>query len=151
MKLKIEMFHPFGCEAWVHVPKAHKKKFDVTAKRMIFLGFQLQHQAYCLLDIETNRIVTSREVRFCITIIPKKEKPSTEEKNTSYVSIHDDSDTNSDEDGSSSAGETTETQDPSLKLADENSLKILYLHLHPLHYFPVCLKSLLDMKVFHIT
>ena len=30
-KPKIEMLHPFGCEAWVHVPKVHRKKFDVKA------------------------------------------------------------------------------------------------------------------------
>ena len=53
-KPKIEMFHPFGCEAWVHIPKAHRKKFDVKSKRMTFLGFQPQHQVCHLLDIETN-------------------------------------------------------------------------------------------------
>ena len=116
------MFHPFGCEAWMHVPKAHRKKFDMKSKRTIFLGFQLQHQAYYLLDIETNQIITSRDVCFCITIFPKKEKPSAEEKNTFYISIHDDSDMDSDEDGSSSAGETMETQDSSLKSADEKSI-----------------------------
>ena len=58
-------------------------------------------------------------MHFCITIFLKKEKSSTEEKDTSHVSIRDDSDMDSDEDGSSSAGETTEMQNSSLKSADE--------------------------------
>ena len=54
-----------------------------------------------------------------MTIFLKKEKPSIDERNPFHVSIYDDSDMDSDEDGSSSAGETTGTQDSSLKSADE--------------------------------
>ena len=65
----------------------------------------------------------SRDVHFCIAIFLKKEKSSTEEKDRSYVSIHDDSDMDSDEDGSSSAGEIMGPQDPSLKSADKKLIE----------------------------
>lgn len=54
----------FGCEAYVHVPDAKRKKFDPKAKKLVFVGYSTQHKGYRFLDRATNRVVISRDVKF---------------------------------------------------------------------------------------
>ena len=54
----------FGCDAYAHVPKANRKKFDSRSKKVIFLGYDLRSKAYRLWDSEKNQVMISRDVKF---------------------------------------------------------------------------------------
>jgi hypothetical protein len=63
-KPKLHLFHPFGCEAWPHISAKRRKKFQPKSTRCIFLGFEKDYKAYRLLEISSNSIITSSDVRF---------------------------------------------------------------------------------------
>ncbi|KAH9120195.1 hypothetical protein LEN26_011236 [Aphanomyces euteiches] len=63
-KPKIEHFKVFGCEAFAHVPKEKRKKFDAKAVRCRFLGYDLFNNGYRLEDLSTGRILISRDAKF---------------------------------------------------------------------------------------
>lgn len=54
----------FGCEAYVRVPDAKRKKFDPRSKKLVFVGYSGCHKGYRFLDVETNRIIISRDAEF---------------------------------------------------------------------------------------
>ena len=53
----------FGCEAFVHVPKEKRKKFDAKAVRCRFLGYDLFNNGYRLEELSTGRVLVSRDVK----------------------------------------------------------------------------------------
>ncbi|KXJ80258.1 hypothetical protein RP20_CCG025870 [Aedes albopictus] len=57
-------FRVFGCEAYVYVPDAKRKKFDAKSKKLTFVGYSDNHKGYRFVDRETNRITVSRDARF---------------------------------------------------------------------------------------
>jgi hypothetical protein len=61
-KPSIEHFRVFGCDAFLYQPKAVRSTFDPTATPCIYLGHQ--QKAYLVLEIETNLIRVSTEVKF---------------------------------------------------------------------------------------
>ncbi|KAK2578839.1 hypothetical protein KPH14_012194 [Odynerus spinipes] len=56
--------HVFGCEAYVHIPDERRRKLDVKAKKLHFVGYSNESKAFRLLDKDTNKIVVSRDVIF---------------------------------------------------------------------------------------
>ncbi|XP_055632911.1 uncharacterized protein LOC129773335 [Toxorhynchites rutilus septentrionalis] len=54
----------FGCKAFVHVPKEKRRKLDDKGNEMTFVGYSSNHKAYRFIDITTNKLVISRDVRF---------------------------------------------------------------------------------------
>lgn len=54
----------FGCEAYAHIPKQQRKKWDLKSKKLIFVGYHGDSKNYRLIDPETNRITISRDVNF---------------------------------------------------------------------------------------
>lgn len=54
----------FGCEAYVRVPDAKRKKFDPRSKKLVFVGYSGCHKGYRFLDVETDRIIVSRDAEF---------------------------------------------------------------------------------------
>lgn len=52
----------FGCDAYIRIPDAHRKKLDPKSKRMIFVGFS--NMGYRVMDPVTRRVTVSRNVRF---------------------------------------------------------------------------------------
>ena len=70
--LPFKLFHPFGCEAWRHIPKLQRSKFDPKAERCIHLGIAPNHQAFRLLHIRDNMILISRDVSFWDNVFPRK-------------------------------------------------------------------------------
>jgi len=65
----------FGCEAYAHIPKLHRKKWDPKSKKLIFVGYQGDSKNYRLMDPETNRITVSRDVSFNENTTSKLECP----------------------------------------------------------------------------
>lgn len=52
----------FGCDVYVRVPDALRKKLDPKSKRMIFVGYS--NMGYRVMDPITGRVTVSRNVRF---------------------------------------------------------------------------------------
>lgn len=54
----------FGCQAYVHIPDAKRKKFEPKAEKLIFVGYSEHHKGYRFLNRNTDRIIISRDARF---------------------------------------------------------------------------------------
>jgi len=54
----------FGSKAYAHIPKELRKKLDEKAKEYFFVGYAENEKGYRLLDISTDKVVISRDVKF---------------------------------------------------------------------------------------
>lgn len=65
-KPRIEMFHAFGCKAYVHVLSAERtdSKLSSRSKEGIFLGLSKKTKGYKILFPIENKIILSRDVTF---------------------------------------------------------------------------------------
>ncbi|KAK3737381.1 hypothetical protein QZH41_011519 [Actinostola sp. cb2023] len=54
----------FGCTAYAHIPKDERKKLDPKARKCVFLGYGTDTKAYRLFDVERQRVIYSRDVKF---------------------------------------------------------------------------------------
>ncbi|GKB83567.1 putative RNA-directed DNA polymerase [Tanacetum coccineum] len=64
IKPKVDYFRVFGCLAYVHVPYQKRHKLDEKSKVHVFLGVSKESKAYRFVDLLTNKIVISRDVKF---------------------------------------------------------------------------------------
>tara|TARA_R110002050_G_C8952307_1_gene513488 strand:- start:65 stop:4858 length:4794 start_codon:yes stop_codon:yes gene_type:complete len=64
VKPDLKYLKPFGCTAYVHIPKALRKKLDSTAVKGIFLGYDEQRAAYKVLSVGDSKVLRSRHVTF---------------------------------------------------------------------------------------
>lgn len=65
VKPGIQSFKIFGSECFVHVPSEKRRKLDSVAVEMIFLGYDENSKAYRCYNAKTNKVVISRDVKFC--------------------------------------------------------------------------------------
>jgi Reverse transcriptase (RNA-dependent DNA polymerase)/Integrase core domain len=63
-KPSIDYLRVFGCIAYSLTPKVKREKLDQTAQRCLMLGYAADYKAYQLLNLATNKIIVSRNVRF---------------------------------------------------------------------------------------
>ena len=54
----------FGCHAFVTVPKEKRSKFDARSVRCRFLGYSEHEKAYRFEEVESNRVLVSRDAKF---------------------------------------------------------------------------------------
>jgi hypothetical protein len=54
----------FGCNAFIHVPKALRKKLDSKSHQRMFLGYSDESKAYRIWDKDSKRISITRNVLF---------------------------------------------------------------------------------------
>ncbi|KAI5328948.1 hypothetical protein L3X38_028345 [Prunus dulcis] len=54
----------FGSLCYAHVPKQQRQKLDLASKRCIFLGYGSCEKGYMLYNIETKKVIISRDVIF---------------------------------------------------------------------------------------
>lgn len=66
----IQRVRTFGCEAWYVVPKSHRRKGDQKARKGVYLGTSDKHNGWKILDLETRKIVNSRDVYFHEDVFP---------------------------------------------------------------------------------
>ena len=57
-------FRVFGCDAYAHIPKNQRGKFDEKSKKMIFVGYNSVSTGYRLYECESDSISLSRDVVF---------------------------------------------------------------------------------------
>lgn len=61
-KPNISHLRVFGSRAMAFVPKERRQKFDAKAKEYLFVGYCETQKAYRLMDLETNKVIASRDV-----------------------------------------------------------------------------------------
>ena len=64
----------FGCDAYAHIPKAERGKFDAKSMKCSLVGYCENQKAFRVLDHMTGKIIISRDVLF-------HEKPTLTEHN----------------------------------------------------------------------
>jgi len=63
-KPKVKHFRVFGCDAFAHIPRDERGKFDPKTRKCILVGYSLQSKAYCLYDFQRKKLIVSRDVKF---------------------------------------------------------------------------------------
>ena len=59
----VSQFRVFGCIAYAHIPKAERRKLDMTANKLRFLGYSDTQTGYRLFDVR-NKVIVKRDVIF---------------------------------------------------------------------------------------
>lgn len=67
----------FGCECYPLLPSTHRKKLTPTSSQCIFLEYSETMKGYRCMNLDKNTILTSRHVRFNVSIFPFKNRMST--------------------------------------------------------------------------
>lgn len=65
-----ERLHVFGCLCFPWLRPYTRNKLEERSKRCVFLGYSLTQTAYLCLDVENNRLYTSRHVVFDESVFP---------------------------------------------------------------------------------
>ncbi|KMQ86153.1 gag-pol polyprotein [Lasius niger] len=60
----VDRLRIFGSKGYTHVPKEKRRKLDDKATLLTFVGYSMESKAYRMLDIKTNQITISRNVKF---------------------------------------------------------------------------------------
>ena len=63
-KPSVDHLRVFGCDAYAHLPKDERGKFDTKANKCILLGYGEQTKGYRLYDVNEKKVLYSRDVRF---------------------------------------------------------------------------------------
>ena len=63
-KVDYSFLKHFGCEAFVHVNKGNRTKFEAKSKKCTFIGYGVNDFGYRLYDYENHKIIRSRDVIF---------------------------------------------------------------------------------------
>jgi hypothetical protein len=63
-KVNYSFLKNFGCEAFVHIDKENRTKFESKSKKCTFIGYGVNDFGYRLWDYENNKIIRSRDVIF---------------------------------------------------------------------------------------
>ena len=60
----VDHLRVFGCDAYSHIPKDERGKFDTKARKCILLGYGEVTKGYRLYDVEEKKVLYSRDVKF---------------------------------------------------------------------------------------
>lgn len=63
-KPSVDHLRVFGCDAYAHVPKDDRGKFDTKARKCILLGYGEETKGYRLYDVNKMKVLYSRDVKF---------------------------------------------------------------------------------------
>ncbi|MCO5588869.1 hypothetical protein L7F22_042829 [Adiantum nelumboides] len=72
-KPTVSHFRVFGCSAFVHIPKEKRQKLDFKSRKLLFLGYSAESDAYQLYDPDTRTTTVSRDVVFDESFITSAE------------------------------------------------------------------------------
>lgn len=74
--INIQHLKAFGCRAWATKPSSLRKKLDAKAIPLVFIGYEIGRKAYRLLNLDTNAVIISRDVKFVEEEFPARFKDS---------------------------------------------------------------------------
>ncbi len=60
----VSHFRVFGCKCWYVLPKTRVRKLDARSKRGLMMGYSTQSKGYKIWDIESSKLLVSRDVTF---------------------------------------------------------------------------------------
>ena len=60
----MSQFRVFGCIAYAHIPEAERRKLDMKANKLRFLGYSDTQKGYRLFDVRNNKVIIKRDVIF---------------------------------------------------------------------------------------
>ena len=63
-KPRVNRLRVFGCDAYTHIPKDERTKFDSKTRKCIMVGYGTVTKGYRLYDMKEKKIIRSRDVHF---------------------------------------------------------------------------------------
>ncbi|MCO5608126.1 hypothetical protein L7F22_062332 [Adiantum nelumboides] len=72
-KPTVSHFRVFGCSAFIHIPKEKRQKLDFKSRKLLFLGYSAESDAYRLYDPDTRTTTVSRDAVFDESFITSAE------------------------------------------------------------------------------
>lgn len=63
-KPTVNHFRVFGCLCYIHVPEQKRHKLEEKSEKGIFLGYSSQSKGFQIFNLETQQLVTSKDVQF---------------------------------------------------------------------------------------
>ena len=63
-KPRVDQLRVFGCDAYAHIPKDERRKFDTKARKCVLFGYGEETKGYRLYDVTEKKIIHSRDVQF---------------------------------------------------------------------------------------
>ncbi|UYV73051.1 hypothetical protein LAZ67_10001674, partial [Cordylochernes scorpioides] len=79
-KPNVANYKIFGCNAYMHIPKENRKKWDNKSIKLMFLGYENTSKNFRLWDWKTRKIRISKDVTFDEKATPHSDRESTKPK-----------------------------------------------------------------------
>ncbi|UYV73960.1 hypothetical protein LAZ67_11001597 [Cordylochernes scorpioides] len=79
-KPNVANYKIFGCNAYMHIPKENRKKWDNKSMKLMFLGYENTSKNFRLWDWKTRKIRISKDVTFDEKATPHSDRESTKPK-----------------------------------------------------------------------
>ncbi|UYV63360.1 hypothetical protein LAZ67_2003844, partial [Cordylochernes scorpioides] len=76
-KPNVANYKIFGCNAYMHIPKENRKKWDNKSIKLMFLGYENTSKNFRLWDWKTRKIRISKDVTFDEKATPHSDREST--------------------------------------------------------------------------
>jgi len=104
----------FGCIAYAHVPDAQRQMLDQKAVKLRFVGYSVQSKGYRLLDENTSKVYTRRDVIFNVGKSAKK-LPQSDEPETLEVQYEPDKESDEQEEPLPPRRQSERTRQPPVR------------------------------------
>ena len=63
-KPKVQHFRVLGCDAYAHIPRDERGKFDLKSRKCILIGYGQKIKGYRLFDPSRRKVIHTRDVKF---------------------------------------------------------------------------------------
>ena len=70
-KVKYSFLKTFGCEAFIHINKKNRTRFENKSKKCTFIGYRVNDFGYLFYHYEKHKIIRSRDFIFNANVLYK--------------------------------------------------------------------------------